>query len=227
MIYKYIKSNKNILKEFFYYTEEETEDERYESYIENIKKDKNLASDFEISAAPIALIKTIIIYRKETHGYSLINIYTRDNTKDKETIMLIYVNKNHFNLIADKKTNIHSIPDEIKIKIIYNEIEFGMKKLKKTDIINSTKNEFFKKSYVNHNRKNCINLYNKIFRFLKYKELPDYVQNFKFLLKKIKIFQIKYFLILKSIILKLKMIKILKKKKRKKKFRIRNNTICI
>ena len=60
LIYNYIKSNKQILKDFFYYLDDESEkeyNERYESYIENIQNDKNYASDFEISAEAIVLKK--------------------------------------------------------------------------------------------------------------------------------------------------------------------------
>lgn len=71
------------------------------------------------------------MYSKETFGYSLINIYTRDNTKDKENIKLVYSNNNHFNLIVDKKTNIHPITKKNKINNIHKEIENGIKKLKK------------------------------------------------------------------------------------------------
>lgn len=66
LIYNFIKSNKQILKDFFYYLDDESQkeyNERYESYIENIQNDKNYATDFEISAAAMALKKTIIIYR--------------------------------------------------------------------------------------------------------------------------------------------------------------------
>ena len=100
LIYKYIKSNKQIIKDFFYYLDNESEkgyNERYEKYIENIQNDKNYATDFEISTVAIVLKKTIIIYRKETFGYSFYNIYTGDITIENEAIMLTHVIEHSLN----------------------------------------------------------------------------------------------------------------------------------
>ena len=126
--------------------------------------------------ASVVLKRGIIIYKKEPNGYNLINIYSADKNNDIENIFIVYVNNNHFNLIVQKDTNIHPYIDNNNILKIHEKIEKDITKLKKTDIKNSIKNEFFKYTYVNYNHKKSLNLYNE-FNYLKYKQIPTRMQS--------------------------------------------------
>ena len=71
----------------------------------------------------------------------------------------------------------HPYIDNNNIQKIHEKIEKEKTKLKKTDIKNSIKKEFFKYTYVNYNHKESLNLYNEILKCLKYKQISTRMQS--------------------------------------------------
>lgn len=156
LIYKYVKKNQILLKEFFEHFDGETEQDfenRYNSFIDDINRDGNFAGDFEISAASLILNKEIIIYRKNVNGYEYINNFSSNNN-NSDKIYLIFKNNNHFNIIMNNNINIHPNKiDKKSEKSLHKKIENKIKKLNINDVKNYKKGNFFSYKYVPYFRK--------------------------------------------------------------------------
>lgn len=175
LIYNYITQNKTHLQKFFFREETETTKNyniRYEAFIESIKNDYTFAGDFEISSASILLNKNIIIYFNTLLGYKLLNKYYPNKTI-KSDIYIIYRNNNHFNLLKSKDYANSNI--EIGLKEL-NKIHKKIEKNMNVNNINKIETNFFKpifdKKYVDYRRKECVQLYNEIYKYLKTEEIP-------------------------------------------------------
>ena len=183
IIYNYINLNKDILFEYFPKLENENEIDhknRYITFINSINILGTYAGDFEISASCLSLNKRIIIYRNSVKNFEFVNEYSNVNSNyhEKDIIMHLYKNNNHFNLLLNKKKdNIMNLETEINFENIHKRIEKNIHLLKKEQIENYKINSFLIQNYVDYPRKECKNLYNEMFIFLTKNSIPERIKS--------------------------------------------------
>ena len=120
-------------------------------YIDHIRKDGIFAGDLEISTAKELYNINIATYRPGTKNeFSFINFYCDGTNYNKDLLILIYINNNHYQLAYYKNK------EEKKSESKSNEEIIGIQKLKK-EIKNKSESSFINNNSIN----NINNLRNK------------------------------------------------------------------
>ena len=143
------------------------------NYAKNASTDGEWAGDIEIATACTLLNCNILMYTLDSNGYSIYNNFSPDNNNENigNTINILYINNNHFNLLLpndDTNTNIQNI---IEKEISFKELEKILYKEKKK--YNRSLNEKLK---ININKKIYVDYPKLLFKNY-YNEIYDYIQD--------------------------------------------------
>ena len=146
LIVKYIE--KNPAEYYFYISDQDigASDNTNESIKNNMKnqfiinyakiasKDGEWAGDIEIATACTLLNCNIIMYTLNSNGYSIYNNFSPNNNNNENignTINILYINNNHFNLLLPNDNNNTSKRNTIQKEISFKEFEKILFKEKK------------------------------------------------------------------------------------------------
>ena len=142
------------------------------NYAKNASKDGDWAGDIEIATACTLLNCNIIMYTLDSNGYSIYNNFAPNNNNNENianTINILYINNNHFNLLLPNDNNNTSKRNTIQKEISFKEFEkilFKEKKKYNRTLNGKLKININKKIYVDYPKINFQNYYNEIFEYI-------------------------------------------------------------
>jgi len=147
-------------------------------YIDDIKKDGNWASDFEINKMAELMNINILCYTKNENQFKLQAVYFGTNDK-KNLIPLRFINRGHFEILYPKNycislTKLILDKEDLKKKIKYNQENIKLTKNNKVEDIPN----FFNNKYVDYIY-TYPNKYNEIYEFLNNNKYPIRLENIK------------------------------------------------
>lgn len=102
-----------------------------------------------------------------------------NNINEEESILLLLKNKNHFNLLLKKNTDLNFEKNmENNFDALHTNIERNFKKLKKFDIKAFNINKFLIYKYVDYPRKECKNFYNEMYIYFENGNIPERIPSY-------------------------------------------------
>ena len=112
------------------------------------------------------------MYTLDSNGYSVYKNFSQDNNNGniENTINILYINNNHFNLLIPNDNNKHYIQNLIQKEISFKELEkilFKEKKKYNRTLNEKLKIKIYKKSYVKYPKIISPNYYDEIYQYTK------------------------------------------------------------